>query len=97
LWIIGSLTSTVCRKALWMTFCSSALGTTFSSDCCWKCIRRFFLPVNYCKLYLVNIRKENFKTSNILSHLFSLPHVHSCARVCHTQTQIIKHTVMHKT
>ena len=82
LWIVGSLISTVCRNASWMTFCSSALGTTFSSDCCWNCIRRFFLTVNYCKLYLVNIQKANFKTSNILSHLFSLPHIHLCAHVC---------------
>ena len=82
LWIVGSLISTVCRNALWMTFCSSALGTTFSSDCCWNCIRRFFLPVSYCKLYLVNTQKANFKTSNILSQLFSLPHVHSRAHVC---------------
>lgn len=82
LWIVGSLISTVCRNVLWMTFCSSALGTTFSSDCCWNCIRRFFLPANHCKLYFVNVQKANFKPSSILSHLFSLPHVHSCACTC---------------
>jgi hypothetical protein len=82
LWIVGSLTSTVCRNALWMTFCSSALGTTFSSDCCWNCTRSFFLPVNYCKLYFVNNQEANFKISNILSHLFSFPHMHSCACMC---------------
>lgn len=86
LWIVGSLISTVCRNALWITFCSSALGTTLSRDCCWNWIRRFFLPVNYCKLYFVNIQKVTFKPSSIVPSLLSLPYIHVHACVPHTQT-----------
>jgi hypothetical protein len=91
LWIVGSLISIVCRNALWITFCSSALGTTFSSDCCWNCIRRFFLPVSYYKLYLVNTQKQILKLV-ILCLISSLSltyiHMHMCVPYTNTNYQI---------